>query len=134
LSSFSIDISFPPFMSELKAAKKKFPTIKNDLAASFAEIEQNPKAGDHIPRCGEDLYKLRIGVKGQMGKRGGYRMIYHVSWTRKLITPIALYFKADTPNLSESEVTERFGKVIAIIAPSETRTVEASRNPPPPEK
>jgi hypothetical protein len=68
-----------------------------------------------MPRVGDNLYKTRIGVKGQFGKRGGYRMIYHVDMERKVITPIALYFKPDTPSMSDTEITERFDKVAKLV-------------------
>jgi mRNA-degrading endonuclease RelE of RelBE toxin-antitoxin system len=102
LNSFRIDVSFATFISEFKAATKKFKTFKADLIRAFEEIEKNPRAGDQIPRTGSDLFKIRLGVKGQIGKRGGYRLIYHVDWSRQVITPIALYFKPDVPNLPDA--------------------------------
>ena len=71
-SSFRIDLSFRPFLAEYKAALKKFPTFKNDMKSCLSDLENDPKIGDRIPRCAPDLYKVRIGVKNQFGKRGGY--------------------------------------------------------------
>jgi hypothetical protein len=42
-------------------------------------------------------------------------MIYHVDWERNVITPIALYFKADIPDLPAHEVTKRFLAVAEAI-------------------
>jgi mRNA-degrading endonuclease RelE of RelBE toxin-antitoxin system len=126
LNSFRIDVSFATFISEFKAATKKFKTFKADLIRAFEEIEKNPRAGDQIPRTGSDLFKIRLGVKGQIGKRGGYRLIYHVDWSRQVITPIALYFKPDVPNLPDAEVTRRFGELIRQNLAASTATTPES--------
>ena len=71
MSSFQIDLGFPAFVLEYKAAQKKHRTLKNDVRAALEVLEKNPCDGDHMPRVGDNLYKIRIGVKGQFGKRGG---------------------------------------------------------------
>ena len=130
MNSFSIDVSFPPFLIELKEAKKKFPSFpKHDLPATFEILEKNPRAGDQIPRVGADVFKIRIGVKGQFGKSGGYRLIYHVDMERLVITPIALYFKPDTPNLSDSEVAERFIKLLDFILQTKLDQIKSEGTP-----
>jgi hypothetical protein len=73
LSLFQIDITLPVFVSDYKAALKKFPKLKVDLKMLLESIEENPTLGDRIPRQGMDLYKVRLGIKGQFGKSGGYR-------------------------------------------------------------
>jgi mRNA-degrading endonuclease RelE of RelBE toxin-antitoxin system len=116
LSLFRIDVSFPAFTSELKSALKKFRTFKADITRALEEIEANPRAGDQIPNTKSNLFKLRIGVKGQMGKSGGYRMIYHIDWDGMVITPIALYFKPDKPIMPDTEVARRFGDLLRHLA------------------
>jgi hypothetical protein len=76
------------------------------------EIEANPRAGDQIPNTKANLFKVRIGIKGQMGKSGAYRMIYHVDQDRMVITPIALYFKPDRSKLPDTEVARRFDDLL----------------------
>lgn len=132
MSSFRIDVDFPAFISEYKTARKKFASFKNDLKTALEELEANPKVGDQIPGCGDDLFKIRIGVKGQLGKRGGYRLIYHVDWDRAVITPVALYFKPDTPDLPDSKIKERFGRVVEYLAEQEAqKSAEAQAEQPP---
>jgi mRNA-degrading endonuclease RelE of RelBE toxin-antitoxin system len=117
LSLFRIDLSFPTFISEYKAALKKYPNLKTDIANTFNEIQGRPDAGDLIPRVsGDNLWKIRIGLKGQFGKRGGYRLIYHADEKRRVITPIALYFKRDTPNLPDTEISKRFMQLAKQMA------------------
>jgi len=116
LSLFRIDAGFAPFASEYKLALRSFPTFKNDLSSAFEQLETAPRLGDAIPRVGPDLFKIRLGVKGRFGKRGGYRLIYHVDWSREVITPLALYFKKDTPNLPDSEIIQRVEQIMQYIA------------------
>jgi hypothetical protein len=42
-------------------------------------------------------------------------MIYHVDWDRRVITPIALYFKRDIPDLPDAEIQQRFHAVVKAI-------------------
>jgi hypothetical protein len=119
-SSFRIDLQFPPFESELRLALKTHPTLKQDLATVFERLEGEARAGDAIPRVGAagSVFKIRLGVKGLFGKRGGYRLLYHGDCDRKVITPVALYFKKDTPNLPDHVVVQRFVAVTKYISAS----------------
>jgi mRNA-degrading endonuclease RelE of RelBE toxin-antitoxin system len=119
-SSFKIDLHFSIFESELKLALKAHPTLKQDLKTVFDRLENEPRAGDAIPRVGAagSVFKIRLGVKGLFGKRGGYRLLYHVDFDRKVITPVALYFKKDTPNLPDHVVVQRFVAVTKYISES----------------
>lgn len=115
MNSFRIDLGFVDFIAEYKAALKKHPTFKNDLKKTLETLEGSPYSGDLIPRTRPDVFKIRIGVKGQFGKSGGYRLIYHVDVPRKVITPIALYFKGDIPNMPDHEVAARFDTLVQAL-------------------
>ena len=106
----------PPFRSELKHALRTFPEFKEDIKCAFERIEATPRAGDAVPRVGADIFKIRLGVKGRFGKSGGYRLIYHVDWSRRVITPLSVYFKRCTPNLADPEIIERVGQMIEYAA------------------
>jgi mRNA-degrading endonuclease RelE of RelBE toxin-antitoxin system len=116
LNSFQIDITLPIFVSDYKAALKKFPKLKTDLKVLLETIETDPTVGDRIPRQGADLYKVRLGLKGQFGKSGGYRLIYQVDQQRKVVTLVALYFKPERPKLTDAEMKDRLDKVAVHIA------------------
>jgi len=124
LNSFQIDLSFHAFVSEYKAALRKFPSFKKDLVATLEQVEKDPRVGDQMQRVGENVFKTRIGIKGQIGKSGGYRLIYHVDWERKVVTPIALYFKPETAKLPDNEVAARFNRLFEAI--------QAAKQPTPP--
>jgi mRNA-degrading endonuclease RelE of RelBE toxin-antitoxin system len=84
LSLFAIDLTFPVFVSEYKTALRQFPNLKTNAVEAFTILEENPRFGDAIPGFDQALWKTRLGVKGRFGKRGGYRMIYHVDWQRRV--------------------------------------------------
>jgi mRNA-degrading endonuclease RelE of RelBE toxin-antitoxin system len=115
LNLYRIDLGFTDFVAEYKTLLKKFPTFKNDLKQTLEDLEKDPKLGDQMPRVGNNTFKVRLGLKGQFGKRSGFRLIYHVDESRHVVTLLALYFKPDTPNLPDHEVAERFGKLMKII-------------------
>ncbi|HUA22195.1 MAG TPA: hypothetical protein VMB25_25800 [Bryobacteraceae bacterium] len=118
MNSYRIDLGFPSFIAEYRAALKKFPNFKNDLKQILEQLEKDPRLGDQMQRVGENAFKVRIGLKGQFGKSGGFRLIYHVDDSRSVITPVALYFKPETPNLPDHEVATRFDKLMKIILQS----------------
>lgn len=121
MSSFRIDVTFPVFSSELKAALKKHRNLKSDLIECFTRMEADPKAGDRMPRVGSNVFKIRVGMKGQFGRRGGYRLIYHVDFDRCVITALALYFKPDTAKLPDSEVQARIVRVRKPVSAREPK-------------
>lgn len=115
MSLFRIDLGFADFITEYKLALKKFPTFKDNVKKTLEQLEHDPNIGDRMQRVGESVFKVRLGVKGQFGKSGGYRMIYHVDSTSAVITPLALYFKPDIPKLPDHEVAERFQRLMKAI-------------------
>jgi hypothetical protein len=105
--SFDI-IPTPVFQKELKQLAKKYPYIKNDIAALFARLPNEPKMG--IP-IGNDCYKIRMAItsKGQ-GKSGGARVITFVQVIETTIFLLSVYDKADAANISDKELKERIKK------------------------
>jgi len=63
-----------------------------------------------------DIYKVRLGLKGQFGKSGGFRVIYQVDQNRKVVTLMALYFKPERAKLTDAEMKDRMDKVAVHIA------------------
>lgn len=73
--SFSI-ITTDFFERELKHLAKKYPSIKNDMAALVEQLLQQPSTGTPI---GNDCYKIRLAIayKGQRQIR--WRKGYYTS-------------------------------------------------------
>ncbi len=70
--NFSIVIS-SSFEREVKGLKKKYPSLRIDLANLIALLKENPFTGTSL---GKDCYKVRMAIASKSrGKRGGARVI-----------------------------------------------------------
>ncbi len=124
MSPYRIDASFRPFRQDFKAAAKKFRSIKRDVSKVFTTLESNPQAGKPIPSFSREVWKIRVGVEGHTGKSSGYRLIYHVDWERRVITPLTFYFKGEIERIPDQEIEKLF-KLVA-------KEPAAQENPPGP--
>ena len=102
--SFSVEVtSF--FEHEFKALAKRHRSLKNDLAALVAQLEQDPLIGTEI---GNHCRKIRLAItsKGK-GKSGGARVITHVQVSGKTVYLISIYDKSDMGNIDDSTLKKR---------------------------
>lgn len=61
-----------PFERCIKALKKKYPHVKDDLEEVFPRLREDPEAGDCIPGFEDRVWKLRVASSDiKKGKRGG---------------------------------------------------------------
>lgn len=56
--SYKIELS-DNFKKEAKKLSKKYPSLKNELAELFEELEENPTKGTPL---GNDVYKIRLAI------------------------------------------------------------------------
>ena len=110
MSQFRIDLSESGFRRDHKRALRKYPSIKNDLKELFTVLESGPD-GDPIPEFGNSVWKVRMAVKGHLGKSDGYRVIYHVDGTRRVMTPLFLYAKSSRVDIGKKQI-ERAAKAL----------------------
>ena len=69
------------FQKSIKALKKKYPHVKDDLLSQIKALEEDPSAGDPIPGWNKEVWKVRVASSDvKKGKRGGYRPIYFWRW------------------------------------------------------
>jgi mRNA-degrading endonuclease RelE of RelBE toxin-antitoxin system len=126
---YRIDAGFGPFLSEYKSALKKFPAFKSDVFKTFEQLETAPNSGDRMKHTNTFVYKIRIGVKKQgIGKSGGYRLIYHVDDERRVITPLAIYYKPDKADIEADDLRSRLKKLIEFARQNEA--LATSEQPP----
>jgi mRNA-degrading endonuclease RelE of RelBE toxin-antitoxin system len=59
------------FQKSIKALKKKYPKVKNDLLDYIKALEEDPSAGDPIPGWSKEIWKVRVASSDvRKGKRG----------------------------------------------------------------
>ena len=102
-----IDLTAPTFSRDLADAIKRHRSVKADLNSALESIEKDPNMGDWIPGLGEEVRKLRVGVKKDgIGKSKGYRLIYKVDRVNSVITPLFFHFKPDLALVPTKEIAE----------------------------
>jgi mRNA-degrading endonuclease RelE of RelBE toxin-antitoxin system len=64
----------PDFKKFFKKLYKKYPSLKNDLATLYQNLEQDYTIGTSL---GNNLYKIRLAIESKnKGKSAGARVIY----------------------------------------------------------
>lgn len=81
-------------------------------------LRLNPRYGDSIPRF-HDLHKMRVRVPGyNVGKSGGYRLIYRAKEMDEAIYVVFLetYAKSEFADLSHDDYKTLIGEAESILA------------------
>ncbi len=93
------------FQKSIKALKKKYPHMKDDLLVQIKALEEDPSAGDPIPGWNKEVWKVRVASSDvKKGKRGGYRLIYFWKAGEMKIYLLVVYFKGEKAEITRSEI------------------------------
>ena len=93
------------FQKSIKALKKKYPHVKNDVLAYIKALEEDPSAGDPIPGWNKELWKVRVASSDvKKGKGGGYRLIYFWKAGEMKIYLLVVYFKGEKAKITKKEI------------------------------
>lgn len=123
---FRIDLTEATFVRDFKDAKKRHPSVIEDVADVLRVLESDCTAGDWIPGIGAQVRKIRLGVKKQkIGKRSGYRLIYLVELDSKKITPLLLHYKPELALVPQEEIM----KIIKGLSERQAPTAALSVKP-----
>lgn len=90
------------FERQAKRLIKKFPSLKNELAALGQTLKENPEQGTPL---GNDCYKIRLSIasKGK-GKSGGARIITNIAIADTTVYLLTIYDKSEQANVSDQEL------------------------------
>lgn len=99
--------SYRHFEKGVKKLAKRYKSLKQDLTALVAELQQNPEAGADL---GNGLHKVRMSIasKGK-GKSAGARvitLIVALSDEEKEIGLHYIYDKSERESISDKELQE----------------------------
>ncbi|MDM8551961.1 hypothetical protein QUF72_17890 [Desulfobacterales bacterium HSG2] len=99
------DIVFgPSFKRGIRKLKKRFPSVKKDIALAVDILLENLELGVLIPG-GSDVRKLRVRNSDiKRGKSGGYRLLYHFDDEAGSISLLLLYAKSNRENITSGEI------------------------------
>jgi len=93
------------FQKSIKALKKKYPHVKDDLLGYIKALEEDPSSGDPIPGWNKEIWKVRVASSDvKKGKRGGYRLIYFWKAGEMKIYLLVAYFKGEKAEIAKKEI------------------------------
>jgi mRNA-degrading endonuclease RelE of RelBE toxin-antitoxin system len=93
------------FQKSIKALKRKYPHVKDDLLSQIKALEEDPSAGDPIPGWNKEVWKVRVASSDvKKGKRGGYRLIYFWKAGEMKIYLLVGYFKGEKAEITKKEI------------------------------
>jgi len=93
------------FRKSIKALKKKYPHVKDDLGGQIKALEGDPSSGDPIPGWQREVWKVRAASSDvKKGKRGGYRLIYFWKAGEMKIYLLVAYFKGEKGEITKKEI------------------------------
>lgn len=94
------------FIRRLKELRKKYPRVTQQIQALVLELEHGETPGDQIQGTGYTAYKTRLSnPDAGRGKSGGYRVIYYIRTTDKIIM-LLIYAKSDQVDISHDEIKQ----------------------------
>lgn len=98
-----------PFRKEAKKLIKKYPSLKNGLAALGDQLSDNPTMGTAL---GNNCYKIRLAIasKGK-GKSGGARIITYFYMAQDTIFLLSIYDKSAKENIADKALTELLKRI-----------------------
>jgi mRNA-degrading endonuclease RelE of RelBE toxin-antitoxin system len=97
--------TIPAFDKAVKRLRKKYRRIRVDLEQVVRTLSANPFAGMAIPGFGRRVWKIRLASTDmQVGKRGGYRVIYVVDREEQACYLLYIYAKPERTDMSAQEL------------------------------
>ncbi len=92
----------PLFLRGIKALRKKYPSVREDLAKLYEELQEDPQQGESL---GKNCYKVRFIIASKRtGKRDNSRLITCVRIQNETIHLLDVYDKADRSTVSDREL------------------------------
>jgi mRNA-degrading endonuclease RelE of RelBE toxin-antitoxin system len=105
MSQIQVELS-ARFLKELERLSRKYPRVVEEIDKLTDRLSDGQKPGDKIPHIGFDVYKVRIkNPSAKRGKRGGFRVIYYVQVSTRIIL-LLIYSKTEMDNVSPEEIRQ----------------------------
>lgn len=95
-------IATPLFLRGIKALRKKYPSIREDLDRLYQDLEEDPQQGDPL---GKNCHKVRFAIAAKKtGKRNDSRIITCVKIVAETIHLLDVYEKSERSTVSDKEL------------------------------
>lgn len=94
------------FKRKLRILAKKYRNIRSDIQPIIEQLQSGELPGDQISGLGYTIFKLRVKNSDiQKGKSGGYRLIYYVKTSTKIIL-VTIYSKSEQEDITAEEIQQ----------------------------
>jgi mRNA-degrading endonuclease RelE of RelBE toxin-antitoxin system len=92
----------PTFLKDIKALKKKYPSVGEDLEALGESLLKDPQQGESI---GQSCYKVRFSISSKnTGKRNDSRLITCVKIENEVIHLLAAFEKSERATIKGKQL------------------------------
>ncbi len=103
--SIQVDITVK-FQKKVKTLEKKYQNIRDDVRPIVEQLEVGELPGNRIVGLDIEIYKVRVRNRNaNRGKSGGYRLIYYVKTSDRIILVI-IYSKSEQEDIDRSEIED----------------------------
>ncbi|WP_048315817.1 type II toxin-antitoxin system RelE/ParE family toxin [Crocosphaera watsonii] len=94
------------FKRNLKILSKRYRHIRSDVQPIIDQLQSGEIVGDQIPKIPYTVFKVRIkNSDNQKGKSGGYRFIYYLKTSNKIIL-VTIYSKSDQQDVAITKIKQ----------------------------
>ena len=101
------------FQKQAKRLAKRYKSFPNDLQKLVDQLKENAALGTAL---GGNVYKIRLAIASKnKGKSGGARVISYFYQTGETVYLLSIYDKADTGNITDSELKNLIEAIEADI-------------------
>ena len=104
--------------------KKRFLSLPSQVSELFEKFKRGEIEGDRIKHLTTpvacDVYKLRLpNPDANVGKSGGYRVIYLVVTEAKIVVFMTIYYKKEHSDLPDAYIDELVDGCLLNLLPEE---------------
>lgn len=96
------------FERDLRKLTKKYPKTIDAVEHLIDELENGNLLGEDLQGLdipNNKVFKVRLeNADSKRGKRGGFRVIYYVVTSEKVVHLLTMYSKSDKENISDEEI------------------------------
>ena len=96
----------PEFKRSLRTLAKRYRNIRSDIQPIIDQLQAGKIIGDQIPGIRYTVFKVRVRNSNiQKGKSGGYRFIYYLKTSTKIIL-VTIYSKSDQGDIKADTINK----------------------------
>lgn len=91
------------FSRESKRLARKYRSLKSELGMLYEQLIEQPTLGSPL---GNDVFKIRLGIKSKGKGKSGGRVITYVQIDSTRVVLLSIYDKGEKDSISDSEIIE----------------------------